>query len=194
MKPQTDRIGVTREHRWFKVPEQIRRLEAAGCCAILQLGKNGATMLDVVKMATAGRTFVFVRAFLAADPRHKHQRGGLMQSFDKTHTAITKRGGEIEDLDAGVGSKQLRALRAVVKDDIARSNQGAKSALNGKLSKGRPRAKFTDDQIEKAYNIWHNLKRYPQWDDAKAALAEIVSDKGEPFTAERAYAKWKGRK
>lgn len=183
MKTQTDRIGVIREHRWFKIPEQIKRLEAAGCRAVLQLGKNGATMQDVVRMATEGRTFVFVRAFLAADPRHKHQRGGLMQSFDKTHAAIMKRGGEIEDLDAGVGTKQLRALRAVVRDDIARSNQGARSARNGALSKGRPKANFAPEQWKEAKAIWRDTVDYPTWDDAALALPE-------DFTVHRAFRLW----
>ena len=180
MKSQTDRIGVIREHRWFKAPEQHRRLEAAGCRGVVQLGKDGATMQDVVKMATGGRTFVFVRAFLAADPRHKHQRGGLMQSFDKLHAMLTKRGAEIEDLDAGVGSKQLRALRAVVREDIARSNQGAKSALNGERSKGRPRAKFNAYELKDAKAAWRNVKDYPTWGDVAKALPE-------GFTTARAY-------
>lgn len=155
MSTGNDKIGVIREHRWLKPVDQRKRLEEAGCRAIMQLGKD-MTENDLVKMSTTNRTFVFVRAFLLANPRHRHQRGGLLGSFNKLHVAITKRGSEVEDLDAGVTSQQLRALKAVVREDIARSNQGAKSAVNGERARGRPKA-WTDPTHRRImWEEWHS--------------------------------------
>jgi hypothetical protein len=193
MSPHVDKIGVVRDHRWIKGPAQRARLEAEGCRGILELGRESVTQNDMIKMATAGRTFVVTNAFLLADPRQRVMRGGMRASFNKTVEKIIERGGVIHDLETNLTTADKRhrkAIAALAYDHIARSLKSRRSSINGSKSRGRPAYAPSDDETKRARAIWRNTKDYRTWDDAVAALEQEVPK----FTAARAFKTWGGRK
>lgn len=196
MTENTDRIGVVRQHRWVSADKQAELL-APRCRKIVSLGGGKLPQVereDVEKLARPGTVIELVHAFLLADPRRKKQRGGLQADFRAALERLESRGAVVVDVDASICSrKHRRAMLALADKDIARSNQGAKSATNGARSKGRQEADFTPKQWEDAYNVWHNRKAFPFWNDVDVALAKIVSPNGQKFTRYRAHAKWGGR-
>jgi hypothetical protein len=52
--------------------------------------------------------------------------------------------------------------------------------------KGRKALNFTAEQLREAKSIWRNVKEYPTWEAALAAMPE-------GFTTARAFKLWKGR-
>jgi hypothetical protein len=196
MTEAVDKIGVARDHRWKRAPEQIKVLEQR-CRKVVSLGGGDAVHIsreDLERLVRPGTVLEFVHAFLLADPRRKKLKGGLREDFRAALARLEKRGAVVVDVDAGICSqKHKRALLALADSDISRSNQGAKSATNGARSKGRPEAAFTPQQLKDAKAIWRNVKDYPYWKDTKAPLSEIVDENGIKFTPERAYDLWKGR-
>ena len=102
-----DAIGVVREHRWLKAEEQAKRLREDGCSGILSLG-GGAKLLqgsraDLQRMATKGRTFKLVWAFLLADPK-KGTAGAMVRDLSKAIDALRERGVKILMKPAEFGS------------------------------------------------------------------------------------------
>lgn len=182
-----DAIGVVREHRWASADAQAKRLREDGCAGIISLG--GGTKLtqgsraDIQRMATKGRTFKLLWAFLLADPK-KGTAGAMVRDLSKAIDALRERGAHIKDVETGLTTeKHRRALMAVARDMIGRSRQGHKSALNGERRKGRPLVAFTGDQLRDAKAIWRNWKDYPTWDAVADALPEN-------FNVHRAYKLW----
>ena len=110
----------------------------------------------------------------------------------------TGRGGTIEDLELGTDTStptRKAGLLAAAKSQLGKSLQGAKSAANGKRMRGRQLVDFTKAQYDQAKAIWRDTVEYPsEKDDVPAALAQIKSAKGEPFTIYRARRMWKARK
>lgn len=195
MTDPVDKIGVTRQHRWVGADKQGEVL-APRCRKVVSLGGGTATRVereDVEKLARPGTVIELVHAFLLADPKRKRAKGGMKADFRAVLARLEKRGAVVVDVDGSVCSgKHKRALLALVDSDIARSNQGAKSATNGARSKGRPEADFTPEQYDAAELIWGNTKKYPNWKDTRPALAKIVSPNGQKFTADRAHKTWPG--
>lgn len=194
MTDAVDKIGIVRHHRWIGTAEQHKRLLECGCRAVVELGgkSNPVTHADLVRMATEGRTFVLVHAFLLADPRRKKMKGGLRADFDAMVDKLTARGAAVKDLEIGLTTADKRhrqAITAVAHSHISRSNRGLRSALNGARSKGRPEAQFTREQMKDARAIWRNIKDYPSWEAAQAAFDKDVDG----FTTARAFRLWKGR-
>jgi hypothetical protein len=83
---------------------------------------------------------------------------------------------------------QRKAMLAVVKEQLARHGKGLRSAENGK--RGGQVKEFTETEWLKFEAIWLNVRRYPTWDDAGAALAKVNKD----MTVWFAHAKWGPRK
>lgn len=195
MNDVTDKIGVVRDHRWMRAPEQIALLRER-CPKVLTLGGGGilvATREDLVRFARPGTVFEFVHAFLLADPKRKRSKGGMKEDFRVALAMLEKRGAYVADVDGGVCSgKQRKALLALVDSDLARHNRGARSATNGTRSKGRQEADFTVEQKKEAKSIWHNPIDFKTWKAAGEALAEIVSPNGQKFTVDRANKLWPG--
>ena len=194
MTENTDRIGVTRQHRWMSADKQAELLRPR-CTKIVSLGGGKLPQVereDVEKLARPGTAIEFVHSFLLADPRRKKLRGGMQADYRAALARLEKRGAVVVDVDAGICSgKHRRAMLALADKDIARSNQGAKSAANGARSRGRPTYEPTAEEKRDAKAIWRDLIEYPEWDDADIALRSKVNPK---FTAWRAYDYWRGRK
>lgn len=195
MIENTDRIGVTRQHRWMSADRQAELLRPR-CTKIVSLGGGKLPQVereDVEKLARPGTVIELVHSFLLADPKRKRARGGMQADYRVALERLEKRGAVVVDVDASICSrKHRRAMLALADKDIARSNQGAKSAANGAKSKGRQGADFTPPQYEAAEAIWGNTKKYPDWKSARAALAKIVSPNGQKFTTDRAHKTWPG--
>ncbi len=190
-----DKIGITRQHRWMSAEKQAEVLRPRNRIVVaLGSGKGRPVEReDVEKLVRPGTVIELVHAFLLADPRRKHTAGGMRADFRAALERLEKRGAVVVDVDGQICSRKHRkAMLALVDADLARSSRGAKSATNGARSKGRPEADFTLAQYEAAEAIWGNTKKYPEWKDARAALAKIVSPNGQKFTADRAHKKWPG--
>lgn len=195
MTDPVDKIGVTRQHRWMSADKQAEVL-APRCRKVVSLGGGSSTQVtreDVEQLASPGTVVELVHAFLLADPRRKHTKGGLKADFRAALARLEKRGAVVVDVDGQICSrKHRRAMLALVDSDIARSGRGAKSATNGAQSKGRPEADFAPAQYAAAELVWGNTKKYPNWKDTRPALAKIVSPNGQKFTADRAHKTWPG--
>lgn len=170
---------------------QAKALKEAGCGQIVDLDTYQRD--DVLRLARAGRVFALPFAFLLANPSRKR---GMLADFEKALGKIEAKGGAVKDLHTGLRSddKERRsAFLAVVKDQVRRHLQGAKSASNGKRSPGRQKVEFTPEQLAEAKRIWRDRIDYPHEDDADAELRKIRSTKGEPFTKYRARRLWQSR-
>jgi hypothetical protein len=195
-----DTIGVVREHRWAKAEVQVKRLEADGCRIIVTLagGKrlNQVTREELAKLTRPGTVLKVVYAFLLADPRKRFALAMRTDLASVMDTLTKKRGGILKDVDTGLTTEKpehRRAIVAVANEQIGLSCKGARSAVNGQKKKGRAMVDFTPNQMKEAKSIWRNMKDYPTWDAAAAALREITTERGDPFTTARAYKLWQGR-
>ena len=185
-----DKIGVVRDHRWIKADEQAERL-APRCRVVVSLGGGKIKQVDLDNLATLARpgtVIELVHAFLLAEPKHKRLSAAMRRGFRKALSVLEKRGAQVFDLTADIGSDKRHAFLAVVDADIGASNRGRASKANGEKSKhgGRPRYEPTDDELRRAEAIWGNTKRYPEWADAAKALEREVPK----FTVFRAYKTW----
>lgn len=158
-----DKLGVARDHRWMKLAEQKRQLEADGCRAVLELTndphKGGHTVDDLYKLARPGRLFTLVHIFLLAEPRAKRLKGGMKANLLKVLDEIAKRGGVVKDMETGLTTatkEHRKAIVAVAHSHISRSNRGLRSALNGHKSRGRPKS-WTDPAVRQVlWDAWHS--------------------------------------
>ena len=188
MPVDDDVIGLVRAHRWATVPAQTKRLKDAGCTRIFDLDQQARKDLERV---ISRRPAKLVFAFLLAEPdRTRSAWADFTGSLDR----IEAKGGSVVDVDSGLDSKtNLAAFRAVVRDQIARNNQGEKShARKGKP--GRQLVVFTPGQIRQARAIWKDCKTFPTYSSAETALEKIASANGVPFSVSRAFRRWKRRK
>lgn len=189
MSEVQDKIGVVRHHRWLSAAEQEKIL-AERCRIVVSLGGGKAkavTLDELAKLTRPGTVIELVHVFLLADPRKKRIVGGMKADLKAAIAKLVdKRGGVIVDVDAGLTTEKAghrQALMALAEDQIGRSNKGLKSALNGAKSKGRPVEKFDAYELKNAKAVWRNVKDYPTWPDAAAAMPE-------GFTTARAYKLW----
>lgn len=197
---KNDTIGVIRSHRWIGAERQRARLEAEGVRIIVALdGKKAIERVSLEKLTRPGTVVKFVNAFLLADPKAARKKGGTFGDFlAAMKRLVCKRPGGREgvlvDLETGLSTDdpaKKRALIAVVKDQLARSGKGAKSAINGlkNTNRGRPKADFSGDELKQFKAIWRDTVEYPTWDDADAAFKEI----NPKFTKWRANKLWPER-
>lgn len=187
MSVDNDCVGLTRAHRWMRTG-QAKALREAGCSQIVDLDQH--KLSDVLRLARKGRVLVLVYAFLLLPAKRS------AAAFERALEQIEAKGGAVKDLHTGlVSSDEPRktAFKAVVRDQIARDRQGAKTGAIGKSNRGRQHKVFSPQQYAAAKAIWRDLIEYPTWDVTDAALAEIKTAKGEPFTRARAHRKWRGR-
>jgi hypothetical protein len=193
MAVDDDAIGLVRAHRWAKIDVQVQRLMADGCKTVLDLDK--AKREEVLRLLRDGRMGKLLYAFLLANPKRTRK---VYEDFRGTLAKIETRGGSIKDVSTGLDTTdktKRTALLDVVRGQARRHYQGAKSAENGKNHKpGRKQQDYTREQLTAAKAIWRDLVEYPTWPAARAALKQIVSAKGVPFTTDRARRLWKLRK
>jgi hypothetical protein len=192
MDVEDDAIGLVRAHRWMGVTAQARRLKEAGCKRVFDLDKEARADMERI----AGRRVVrLVYAFLLANP---DKTRGMLADLAGALQRIKERGGTVVDLDSRLDSEtNPAAFKAVVADQVRRHNQGDKSADNHpKGTPGKPESVYSPGGWRKAHWIWKGkgAAQFPSWDAADAELRKIkATNTGEPFTADRAYKKWKGR-
>ena len=187
MPVDDDVIGLVRAHRWASVPAQTKRLKEAGCTRIFDLDQQNRRDLERV---VSRRPVLLVFAFLLAEPeRTRSMWADFLGSLER----VEAKGGSVVDVDSNLDSKaHPAAFRDVVAGQVRRHNQGER-AHERKGKPGRQLVVFTKGQIRQARDIWKDVANYPHYDDAKVALAKIVSAKGEPFSQSRAFRRWKGR-
>jgi hypothetical protein len=189
MAVDDDAIGLVRAHRWANIDVQTRHLRADGCRGIINLDK--VSRAEVLRLLRDGRMGKLLYAVFLADPRRKRK---VYEDFRDTLAKIETRGGIVKDVSTGLDSAdktKRTALLDVVRGQVRRHLQGAKSAENGRNHKpGRKLVQFSREQIAAAKAIWRDLIEYPTWEAADAALERIVSAKGEKFTRWRARRLW----
>lgn len=183
-----DAIGLTRVHRWAPIPVQTERLEAAGVRVIVSLDKLNRDQLK--RMVRERTVFKVLHASFLIEP---WKRGAVrrLQDYQKftEELANLKRGcsASILDVDTGFHAEtaaQRRVMLALVREQIAKDLRGKASASNGR--RGAQSKVFTTEQHEIAKLIWENVRRYPSWEDCKAAFKERVDG----FTVYRAHRLW----
>ncbi len=195
-----DHIGVVREHRWTNVKLQRERLKADGCRVILDLKDTPRS--DLFRIVRSGTTVKLFRVYYLADPKNRRKKGGMKADALTTLRRLCCKppkgcGAVVKDVETGLSTAdpaQKAAIIGLIKEQAARDGKGLKSAENGKRNRGRQRVEFTPDQIREAKGIWRDTVEYPTWEAARDALAEIVTEKGEKFTTDRARRLWKSRK
>lgn len=174
---------------------QAQRLEADGCRVIVSLDdaapvkRKRVEREELERLARPGTVVKFVWLFLLADPRKRYATAMRRDLAAWLAKLVDGRGAIIKDLEAGLTTENpthRRALLAVADEMIGRSCQGKKSALNGKVRRGRAELSLTARQLKDAKAVWRNLKDYPTWDAAESALEEVA--KG--FTRYRAHKLW----
>jgi hypothetical protein len=181
MTVESDLLGVLRHHRWIEAGDQRKRLEAYGCRKMLDLSKGnelGAGQPELLRLAGPGRTFVLVHAFLLADPKAMKKRGGLKASFDAALKAVEARGSIVRDLETGLTTEtkpHRKAIVAVSHNHISRASRGERSALNGKLSQGRPPRWANPADRKIIWEEWHSALN--RTNDEAAAAASKRMDK-----------------
>jgi hypothetical protein len=158
-----DVFVIVRGHRWMSADKQADAMREPKPKAVWSLdgGKKlpACTLRDLEKWATPGRVFRVYHLFLLADPA---KRTPLMveRLLALVHKLVDRRGVVIEDAFCGLSTAhkgQKSAMLALAKEMIARSCKGARSAVNGKKSKGRPLA-FSAAQIDIVEAEWFNAR------------------------------------
>jgi hypothetical protein len=183
-----DTIGVVSKHRWASAEEQRKRLEEDGCRVIIDLAKVDR---EYLLKAVRGNTVVkLLYAFLLAKGRDSAR--ALMADYKAFSEKLAKlpRGcsGYIKDVDTGLVADTAgtrRAMLALVKHQIARHRQGAKSAEIGK--RGREALVLTDLQLAKGEAIWRNVRKHPTWEDVEVELQKQINKR---ITRWRAHREW----
>lgn len=100
-----------------------------------------------------------VETFLLANTtgRSDKRKRDLLQIVD----AIEERGGIIRETATGHQSnipKQWRLMQARAFDLITSSARGKNSAVNGKLSAGRPRKQYSSEQLQLMEKVWFSRR------------------------------------
>lgn len=187
MSVEDDAIGFARDHRWLSVKAQTKQLKEAGCSKVFDLDEQDRK--DMEKIA-GRRTTKLVYAFLLANPDRTR---GMLADLTGALKRIKERGGIVVDLDSGLSSEaNEKAFAAVVADQVRRHNQGETSnARKGKP--GRKKRVFSPGQYKLAYEVWKDVKNYPNDDAVTDGLKKIKASDGVGFSYTRAFRKWKGR-
>lgn len=172
---------------------QRAALTAPGINARCILNLADATREEVLRMTRPGTVLAIQHLHLIADPTRKHQKGGMRADLWKAIDAFERKGAVFWELYTGLRTDTKAGRDTMTRAAVETLARGRhKTERSDK--RGRPEADFTPQQLRDAKAIWRNVKDYPRWEDADAALAEIVSKNGRAFTRNRAFALWQGRK
>ena len=165
MIPKDDIIGVARDHRWMRLAEQKRQLEASSRVVLTlgdSSGKNGRgqTFETLTRLVRPGTVVQLMYAFLLADPARKRQRGGLKAEFERAVSVLVdEKKAVIMDVLTGLSTEtkdKRRAFTLSAFDQIRRSSQGKQSHENGKLSRGRPKRWANPEFRQIIWREWHS--------------------------------------
>jgi hypothetical protein len=175
-----DAIGFIRKHP--RIGEQVQRsaLNADGVRGII----DDREALE--RMACAGRMFKVRHLFLLAEPKARKWRGGWRKDLLDFMGRVEDKGAVIKDVDLQLTTEKPSHRSAMVLQAIEQlASNGRTVHLKGKRS-GRKALTFTAAQLRDAKAVWRNVKDYPTWEAALAAMPE-------GFTTARAYKLWQGR-
>lgn len=168
------------------------------------LDMKDTTRADLLRIVRSGTTVKLFRAYYLADPRNRRKKGGMKADAIETLRQLCckppgGRGAVVKDVETGLSTAepaQKTAIIALIKDQATRDGKGLKSIANGKKStKGRVPVDYEDHVKKDFYDVWHNRKLYPTWDDCRVAFKELNKRHKlkHPFTVDRAYEIWKKR-
>jgi hypothetical protein len=174
-----DAIGFIRPHG--RISEKVQR------AALTEDGVKG--IIDdrdaIERMACKGRVFKVRHLFLFAEPKAR-KRGGWRKDLLDFMGRVEDKGAVIKDVDLQLTTEKPSHRSAMVLQAIEQlSNNGRTVHLKGKRT-GRKALTFTAEQLREAKAVWRNVKDYPTWEAALAAMPE-------GFTTARAYKLWQGR-
>lgn len=170
---------------------QRQALLKAGVSIIYEIGEEGCTSWRTAVRSLRKGDVLYIEALaLLPDervPGKLQPASDLIDALDE----IRDKGAVLIETSTGRRSDNREELKAMRADAIkslgagGRSLPSAKAKANG--GKGGRRAKvFTARDMERAELVWNAIKKYPRWQDVKAALPD-------GFTADRAYKLWGAR-
>lgn len=179
------KTGIVRDHPRLRASEQRKTLEAHGFSPIRELGR-GLELEAVARALRPGDVVGFVRFWVLIDVKtvKRGKRGkrkaavlAAVEGFEKEGREAIMH--EIASNRVSSDRKQRTAMIADALEDVARRGQGRRSAENGTKSPGRPRAEFSEAQIDQARRVWESRK-LKTW-------AEVREKLPKGFTTDRAY-------
>ena len=188
MIPKDDIIGVARDHRWMRLAEQKRQLEATSRVVLTlgdSSGKNGRgqTFETLARLVRPGTVVQLMYAFLLADPARKRARGGLKAEFERALSILVdEKKAVVVDVLTGLSTEtkdKRRAFALAALDQIRRSGQGKRSDENGKLSRGRPKRWQSPEHRQIIWDEWHSNAHATNTeaaDEASLRMGERISD------------------
>ena len=176
------KTGIIRDHPRLRASEQRKTLEAHGFSPIRELGR-GLQIEAVARALRPGDVVGFVRFWVLIDVKAV-KRGKRKAAVLAAVEAFEKEGREavMHEIASGRVSsdrKQRTSMIADALEDVTKRGQGRRSAENGNKSPGRPKAEFTEAQIEQAHRAWESRK-LKTWND-------VVEKLPKGFTPHRAY-------
>ena len=142
---------------------QREALERSGVSVIYVEGFQAESLTEATRALRKGDRLAVVRAFLLATPRTSSRikpRASLFAALQ----AIEAKGASL--YEAATDRDSATERDAILFDAIewlSGQARGIKSAENGEL--GRPKQKFTDEEIDRARRVWES-RRYRRVEDA----------------------------
>ena len=155
-----------------------------------EIGRDVDSWREVVRSLRRG-DFLYVEALaLLPDERVTGKiqpASDLIEALDE----IRDRSAVLIEANTGRRSDRKEELKAMRADAIkalgagGRSLPSAKAKANGGKGGRRP-TMFSEADMRRAELVWNGLKKWPRWQDAKAALPN-------GFTTDRAFKLWGAR-
>jgi hypothetical protein len=137
-----------------------------------------------VRMAGDGRLLAVQHLFLLGNPKVRG-RGEKAKDLWATIRRIEAKGAILWELSTGRRSDDRDQRDEMIEDAVVALAKGRHKRHRGDKRRGRPKAEFTAEEWQRAFDVWHSRK-IRRWKDVDAALP-----KG--FTRDRAYEKWGAR-
>jgi len=169
---------------------QLASITAAGAVIIYEVGKDGCESWRTAVASLRRGDFLYIEALaLLPDERAKGRQPAvdLINALDD----IRDKGAVLIETSTGRRSDNKAELMAMRADAIkslgagGRSLPSAKAKANGGKGGRRPKV-FSEAEMRRAELVWNSLKKYPRWEDAKAALPK-------DFSTYRAFKLWGAR-
>lgn len=176
------KYGIIRDHPRLRASQQRKDLSAAGYDPIFEL-KGEVTIESIARKLRPGDFVGFVRFWVLIDTKRvkRGQRAkavlAAIDAFEREPREATMH--EIGSNRFGSDRRQRTSMIADALEDVKRRGQGRRSAENGTKSPGRPKAPFTEAEIEQARKAWESRK-LKTWADVKEKLPN-------GFSVQRAY-------
>lgn len=178
MSKRTRKIGICRPWKpGHPEARQLAALRAAGADQVLTIPDECATWRDAVRLVRKGDAVLIEWLQLIAEPKSARVRHPAMDMRDALE-AIEARGGVLLEVGTGRRSDDAKQRAAMIADAARSLGAGGRSLsseqarINGAQAgtkRGRPKASFTEAEIEAARKVWESRK-VATWEDAAALL------------------------